>query len=277
MTSVGELHFLHQYLNDNYKYESWQKSICSCGMEMSACSFWREISNRLKQSNYHLLDMEVMEQLPSSRFLKSFYNLWYIIVGFFPFLKFTISSKNKNIISNSEQILKTIINQENATHIIESSKDVERGMLYNIFTRNFDKKYIFLVRDSRGVVASKMKWGISLEASAMSWVLNNLKAMLFKWSIPSSSKLVLRYEDFCRETEDTLLSIFNFLKLNPESLLIRSSFKQNHNIGGSPSRFNNSSGEIYLDEKWKINLTGLQIKKINKLTGWLNRQYGYAQ
>ena len=134
-------------------------------------------------------------------------------------------------------------------------------------------RMIYLVRDGRGVIYSKInREGDSARKASKTWVLENIKILAIKLLIPKYQSITIKYEELCKDPQYTFDRITRFLKIPQEK--IRFSKSSRHNVGGSPHRFDKTNTDIKLDERWKYKLSAKDKMAFNVFGGWLNRVVG---
>jgi len=127
--------------------------------------------------------------------------------------------------------------------------------------RNRGEGYIFLVRDSRGVLASAVR-----EHKGFDRLLpRHLKWMrrLARFAARKGDRaLTLYYEDLCRAPEPELRRVCTFLGLEFAPEMLRPADGVQHLVHSSASRYSKTAIEIRLDERWRQELSADQISRI---------------
>jgi hypothetical protein len=270
IVSVGEI----QYLNSHFRREgigySWQW-LCTCGERFDVCPFW-SIVNKITENKLKtpLTDLDTKVNRTNATFpltMLSDRSLGYLARYYSPI------GQNLNAAKNCWEIIDIIHTITDKPVIVDSSKTAEQlRFLYRF--RPASIRMIYLIRDGRGVVYSKMnRVRDSVSKASKSWVLENVKIFLIMTKLPKTQRLILRYEDLCRSPEITIGKVIDFI--NVPSQQIEFSKTERHNVGGSPHRFNYSDTTIRLDERWRNGLSPRDLKVFACVGGWLNRLMGY--
>ena len=127
--------------------------------------------------------------------------------------------------------------------------------------RDRGEGYIFLVRDSRGVLASAVR-----EHKGFDRLLpRHLKWMrrLARFAARKGDRaLTLYYEDLCRAPEPELRRVCTFLGLEFAPEMLRPADGVQHLVHSSASRYSKTAIEIRLDERWRQELSADQISRI---------------
>jgi hypothetical protein len=159
--------------------------------------------------------------------------------------------------------------------VVDSSK-VPSHFLY-LYLENKELFHpVFLIRDGRGVVWSKMKRaGVSAAFSSRQW-LNAMKMMFAVRQIvsyPNSS--FVRYEELCKNPTEILEKILRPLSIPVSSVNLRNLPRESHELGGSSRFLGNTSFMIELDESWRDEMPADALTTFEKIAGSVNRKLGY--
>jgi len=129
--------------------------------------------------------------------------------------------------------------------------------------RNDDVGYIFLARDTRGVMGSAARRGRDLGTQ-----LRRHRKWMNRYSRYIKRKkengLLVRYEDFCRQPESELRRICTFVGLDFEAAMLEPAAKQHHFIHSSMSPYLKGTNEIRLDERWREDLSPYWIAEVER-------------
>ena len=244
---------------------------CTCGKHFDECPFWAEINNKIE-----------IDTGKPIRFLETWVKR---SAQFFPFMalpnkrmgnhrsSYTSIQRGLDAAQNCWKIVDLLHMVTGKEIIVDSSKIAEQfRFLY--FWRPKRMRMIYLVRDGRGVIYSKInREGDSARKASKTWVLENIKILAIKLLIPKYQSITIKYEELCKDPQYTFDRITRFLKIPQEK--IRFSKSSRHNVGGSPHRFDKTNTDIKLDERWKYKLSAKDKKAFNVVGGWLNRFLGY--
>jgi hypothetical protein len=256
--------------------------LCSCGQRIKVCAFWQEVSLAMQEQGFEfdVAHFDTKFALSGSRPIQ------YLRLG---------SSRNSTIdslrdgllyawpaerarvqalVARNEAFIKAVLAVTGKRVFVDTSKDRLRARALHRFS-SLDVRAIHLVRDARGVVASRLKRSnIGAAEAARQWVRlhQKIQATLQGW--PAAKSVRVRYEDLCRQPRATLRQLYQFCGVDPDTA--PADFRQApQHIVGNPMRLN-SITEINLDERWRSQLTAEQITEVNQVAGPLSRQYGYG-
>ncbi|NQV02224.1 MAG: sulfotransferase [Bacteroidia bacterium] len=91
--------------------------------------------------------------------------------------------------------------------------------------------------------------------------------------IKAGDKILVRYEELCRNPEGELIRVCDFLQIpyQEKMLAMEGPF---HMLGGNPGTCERSK-TIRLDTGWEQNFDQKQLTLFNEMAGSLNRELGY--
>jgi hypothetical protein len=127
-----------------------------------------------------------------------------------------------------------------------------------------DVGYIFLVRDSRGILSSRVRKGKELDGGLR----KHRKWMKRLWRFTRAKgkrALLVYYEDLATDTEHELRRIMQFLNLQYVPDLLHPATQAHHFIHSSASGYMSGSDEIRVDERWKRELSPDEISSVLKM------------
>jgi hypothetical protein len=113
-----------------------------------------------------------------------------------------------------------------------------------------------------------------MAGAAYEWRRSNEEAEHILCRLDKSQWIEVRYEDLCRDTENTLVRLFEFLGVNPDKRS-RDFRTVEHHVVGNGMRLDTAS-QISLDERWKSILTSQELETFDRIGGKLNTRYGYS-
>jgi hypothetical protein len=115
--------------------------------------------------------------------------------------------------------------------------------------------YIFMLRDSRGVLAAALRAGRAQDFPAIlrrheKW----MKRLARLAERRAERTIVLAYEDLCTAPERELRRLSDFLGLSFDPLTLSPARESLHLVGASGSAWQKGASEIRLDERWRREL-----------------------
>lgn len=270
IASVGEIQFLSDHFLRTGTGYSWDWR-CTCGEYFDVCPFWREVNRKLEIDTgltVNSIDTWV-------RGTKQFFPILLLPKNKLANLRHSLNmvQRGQEAAQNCWYIVDSLYEETGRKIIVDSSKNAEQ-FRYLYFWRPKSIRMIYLVRDGRGVICSKItREGDSARKASRTWVLENIKMLAVRALIPKHQSIFLKYEDLCKDPQHTFNRLTGFLDLPPEK--IKFSKSNRHNVGGSPHRFDTANTNIKLDERWKQKLSAKDKKVFHVIGGWLNRLLGY--
>lgn len=256
---------------------------CSCGQKIRTCQFWHAVGNIVREHG-HEFDVAhfdtkcdagnwgILYRLRVGSFRSNVVNsLRDSIYQWMPGERRRI----KYLVERNKAFVEAVLAVTGKDIFVDSSKDRCRVRYLQKFSP-IDISMIHLVRDVRGVVASRLRRGriTDVKRGAWEWVKENQRHERLRRFFPAGKSVRVRYEDLCRDVQGSLQQLHSFVEVNPVVVMDFRAVPQH--IVGNPMRLENSS-TIKLDERWKTMLTRDQLREINRIAGALNHQYGYNE
>lgn len=295
VATIGELS--PGYLEDL----SWY--LCSCGSKIRECHFWRWVSSTARDRgiDFHLEKFGTRFSVPDSRIATRLLGPLYRgpalellrDIGLRLFSPWP--SRIPGIVHANETLVEIILEYYHARLFVDKGNRALR-LKYLLHIPSFNLKIIRLIRDGRGVALTyidpagfadandpTMRGGgsggqrenerLSMAQAAYQWRRCNEEAEHILRQIGKSQWIEVRYEDLCKDTENTLRRLFEFLGLDPAKRL-RDFRSVEHHVVGNGMRLDTNSN-VSLDELWRSVLTEEELRIFDNEAGTMNRRYGY--
>ena len=218
--SAGELFTLPKYIANNSQF--------TCGNVLSECELWSKVLADLKQAKTTILESGITQPKESKRAKLLF--LLRRIIGK------TDSTPPRWVQSNLE-VYERLFWHSGAEIIIDSSKNVARAaMLYPYLKKRYQVKFLLLVRNCKGIVASHKKNHVLVKKpnggqiekksrkvftprkAGANWLKNNLRALTFFLGIPKRNYRLIRFEDFTTKPAEELSLIAQWLGIKYQDI-----------------------------------------------------------
>lgn len=275
LTSIGEVAWSVRKVNPG-EYP------CSCGATLGTCQFWIEVSREMSRRR-HLFDADHwnMSFEPAT-------NRW--------IRRLVSRSLGSNIVDQvRDDLVRTVpgwakhleeIGERNfaladsitvitrASAFVDASKDPSRIRLLSRYSTP-QLKVIHLLRDSPAFVNSVVKKGsVSLESGVHWWNSTAQHMERLRSMTPEHRWLRVSYENLCTNPEQEIKRVVRFFGVaeTPPVLNFRS---VSHHIIGNRMRLSELS-EIRLDDSWRDELTGSQLRYIKRKTRKHRLLLGYS-
>ena len=158
--------------------------------------------------------------------------------------------------------------------LVDSSKDGLRLAAFRDLTA-VPVAAIHLVRDARGVVASRLRRGVPISPAegARQWQRLNRRIEANLSVLPAASTVRIRYEDLCLDPDGTLATVHRALGV--PHVPLPSDFRASpHHIIGNAMRLTDTRS-IAPDDTWRTTLSGEQVDAIEAGAGASLQRYGY--
>jgi hypothetical protein len=276
ITTIGEL-------NGLIDREDPETYLCSCGQRIRTCEFWKSVGDAMRRRGFEfdVARFDTEFKLGGPRLIRrlragSFRNGALDAIRDRTFQAWPAERRRiKALVARNVALVESVLEVTGKRVFVDTSKDRLRLRALNEFS-TLDVRAIHLIRDVRGVVASRLRRGVGIDAreAARQWTRlhRRLQTSLGAW--PEEKRIRVRYEDLCQDATGTLKRLYAFCGVNPDALT--ADFRSTpHHIVGNPMRLMALS-EIKPDERWRSLLTQEQLQDIYRIAGDLSRQYGYC-
>jgi hypothetical protein len=287
VTSLGEV--------DRYR--------CSCREKIKECRFWETVTGEMRRRGFNFDVSRPGTDIRSGasplvlRLLKPLHRGLLFESLRDGALQLSAAWRNQLPIIQrvNTALMDCVLSLTNKKIIVDSSK-IGIRLKYLLRNRDLDIKVIRLVRDGRavsltyidpakfadaqnpdlrggGLGGERSSERLSMEQAAREWKRSNEEAEALLRGVERTKWQVVRYEDLCREPENTVKQIFAFVGVDPEQINL--DFRSvEHHIIGNGMRLDGSSS-IEIDERWKTNLSQAELGVFDKVAGAKNRALGY--
>ena len=295
VATIGELSPGH--MEDS----SWYR--CSCGTRIRECPFWQWVISAARGSGitfgieefgtgFRMRNSRIASHLLGSLHRGRVFELLRD-TGLHLFSRWP--SRISEIIRANEILVEVIMEYYHALVFVDKG-NIGLRLKHLLRIPSFDVKVIRLIRDGRGVALTYMNPAgfadtndpalrgggsggdreaerLSMTQAAYQWRRCNEEAEHVLRRLDKSQWIELRYEDLCKETENTLGRLFEFLGLDPGERAKDFRTVENHVVGNG-MRLDKTS-KISLDERWRSVLTEQDLRIFDCEAGRINRRYGY--
>jgi hypothetical protein len=256
--------------------------LCSCGQKIRECDFWKSVGIAMRDRGFEfdVAHFDTQFILGGPQFIRllrtgSFRNNTLDSMRDAMFQAWPGERRQlKALVARNEAFVEAVLAVTGKRVFVDTSKDRLRLSALRRFSR-FDIRAVHLIRDVRGVVASRLRRGVGIDAreAARQWVKLHQRLQGTLAALPEGKHIRVRYEDLCQDVQGTLERLYRFCGVDSDARV--ADFRvAPHHIIGNPMRLVSRS-EIRLDERWRSLLTEDQLKEIHREAGMLNRQYGY--
>lgn len=237
--SVGELHHLDSHLYKGKWGKTWNWT-CTCGKSIIDCEFWKKVLDNLKEKKVKIENTSLKKIKKND----------------------TETEKNKKkefnekVIKLINEIYDAIFEETDSDILIDSSKHIEHGIELYKTNKKYNIKIIYLKRDIRAVVLSKLKWAqkFGREKSSAYEILIRTKFhdIFLKQQIKKILKediIQIKYEELSKKPQEIINKITEKFLLPHFEVPEYMDLTNSHTIGGTPSRFKKS--KIKYDKNWE--------------------------
>ena len=253
--------------------------VCSCGAPLKDCSFWQAIFDSVNSQG-------VAFALRDCNLNYSFLHpVWDRLIGRYhdDIARAAIRKLAVKVWPPYRRhvALHTARNVAFARAVTQSTKKdvyVHNGkplmsLYYLRDSVELDVVVINMVRDARGFVNSAVKRGASAEEASLRWRRYHTRVAALTRAIDGRRKLMLKYEDLCGNTVDTMRGVFRFLGVE-ERFVSSRIVPAEHHIAGNDLRLKKEL-TVALDDDWQTKLSRSDLGIIEKNCRTLCEQMGY--
>jgi hypothetical protein len=269
--------------------------VCTCGKrldvpaiddEAEACPFW----SRVRREWVQRAGRDDVESYPALQDAFERHRDWPRLL----YAKYKPSARFSSYARLTRAFFESIRAVSGKPIIVDSSKDLVRAFALSMVP-GIDLRLVHLVRDGRGVIASRRKtfqkdlqagieWdheGHPMWKSLVRWVGLNLEAEWICGQLDPAKTTRLRYEDFVGHPANALEQIGALVGLDftdvADAASSGATMLVGHNCGGNRMR---KSESIRLQSgagTWENALSPTEEQLSWALIGWLMRRYGYKR
>lgn len=260
--------------------------LCSCGQRIRQCEFWQAVQAGMRSRGYEfdvadfglafrLRGPRAIQWLRKAAFQSGVANaIRDTLLGCLPDER----RRMEALVARNLAFIETVLALTGKRVFVDTSKDRLRFRALRRHS-SLDVRAIHLVRDVRGVVASRLRRGrISrgVDRAARDWSLVHGKIEVALAALPAERRIQVRYEDLCRDVPGTLARLYEFCGVAAGSGTADLRRSPHHLIG---NRMRLSElvdlGDVRTDERWRNLLANGDLEKIERSAGSLGRRYGY--
>lgn len=259
--------------------------LCGCGRILKDCDFWRKVFIEAFQNTPDRFDFGAVITLRNrcarSRHLflltNSLTRRW-------------VKPSLDGYVDLTRRLYQAVSAVAAARVVVDSSKLPSHAYLLKL-TDAADLFVVHLVRDPRGCAYSWLKKRRHLDPAigdfpnwhpaktSLNWIYTN-GAIRKLWGGSEGRYLVLRYEDFIAQPEDSVRQIIQFVGQPVMGLPFLShhtvSLAPTHGVSGNTVRFDAGPVQLTLDDKWRTALKPMHKLLVTTLTGLTLPTFGYG-
>ena len=255
--------------------------LCSCGLQVSECPFWIELSARIDAQRFADGDflLPLAPRLSGAEAKNRSRSLVFsgLACAFGRSAWSLQKGAAREFLEAHEAFEREIRAMHGTRLVIDGKKDPYRALSWATLTRGRRPlKLIHLTRDPRGFRNSCRKYmKRSVEEDARDWVrqhkgIRRVMRVLF-WA----DKLEVRYEDVCAAPQETVDRIFRFLGVAPEPVVGPPRDPAKHHLMGN-RMLREFTGEVRLDTSWRERLSSEEQATTLRIARREARRYGYG-
>jgi hypothetical protein len=249
---------------------------CSCQRLMIECPFWREVLTRARAEgieDFALGDFRLRFGTPGLFHRIRTRSLRWTLAedirdAVFNMLPAHAQSMRK-LGQRNRQFANVVLDVTNKRVFVDTSKERMRVRYLHRYL-DMDLKAVHLIRDVRGVVSSSRRHHgaqVDVATAATAWSRTNRTLMRHLQALDPSNRMLVRYEDLCRDPTETLAALYGFCHVDPSAAAAGPlvSYQSQHLLG-NPARLQPTT-EIRIDERWRSSLSSHDLAAIARAAG----------
>jgi hypothetical protein len=252
---------------------------CSCGKALTACPFWRSVTDLCKQRGIPFSLDSFGTALTSSRWLtdrllrarvrgrafESLRSIAFRLPG--------VRTETAALLKQNFDLSQVLCSVQERDIFLDGSKDAPRLLLF-LKSGLWNVRTIFLTRDGRGVVNSfRTRREFDIQTAVSRWRRTMTEALNVRNRLGPHEVIDVRYEELCRQPSEVLAVIWNWLGV-PGVAPTQNFRTGDYHILGNDMRLSQVT-EIRLDERWRKNLGPSELQYFDAHAGSLNHALGY--
>ncbi|HKQ67890.1 MAG TPA: sulfotransferase, partial [Polyangiaceae bacterium] len=264
-----------------------EREPCTCGTAIVSCLFWNDVAR-------------AFAALSGEPFDPSFENAYVQTIGttpMTPLLNVAVQSllmvANRSWLELAGMVIPPVSWNAHAARrngllfrairqvsrkrvVVDASKDPLR--LKTLYVSDPESvRVVWLIRDGRAITWSTVRrLGLSVERAAFAWLRVNVRTHLLLRTIPADRRILVKYEDLCSHPQRELDRIVHLL--GEESCTFSPMLAKDnaHFVGGNLMRHRVAEQALELDDAWRRGLSARDVRRFDRIAGWLNRRFGYG-
>lgn len=298
IATIGEINLSPEAMGDLSRYR------CSCGRPIRRCEFWKDVRKGMADQGIEFdlaragTDYRAVDSRYAQRLLRPLFRGGVLERG--RDLGLSLSPRWRKRLPETQKrnaTLAAVVTEVTQAKIIVDSSKIALRLKYLLRNPDLNIKVVRLVRDGRAVALTYMDPAgfadardpdrraggmggdrdserLPMAQAAHQWRRCVEEAESILPSLDRSQWIEVRYEDYCRHSDETLSRIQKFLGVDPHRQPVDFRSVEQHVVGNG-MRLDTVS-EIQLDERWRQRLTTEELKVFDDVAGAVNRRYGYV-
>ncbi|MBV9787030.1 MAG: hypothetical protein JOZ51_02570 [Chloroflexi bacterium] len=262
--------------------EDPESYLCSCGQRIKLCAFWQAVGSEMlrRGQNFDAADFSTQFALGGPRVVqhlrkRSFGHPRLNALRDALFAAWPAEVRRiKQLVARNQALIESVLAVTGKRVFVDTSKDRLRLPMLRRYS-SLDLRAVHLLRDVRGVVASRLRRGAAIDAreAARQWATLHERIRRTLSALPPDKRLQIGYEAFCSDVRSTLAQLDRFCGVDPARRPV-DLWPESHHIVGNEMRLKQIS-EIRLDERWRSILSEDQLAAIRWGAGSTSLRYGY--
>lgn len=257
---------------------------CSCGERINLCPFWARVRAGMARRGLDFdfaqpyVDLQSIDSAYVRQVLRPLHRGWLLehVRDAALWLSPTARAQYALIRHRTAALVDTVCEISGQNIIVDSSK---YGLRLKYLLRNpaLDVQIVRVIRYGRAVAATYYidERRLPMAQAALEWRRSNEEAEQLLTSVDPARSIEVRYEQLCHDPAGGLARLFEFIRVDPARGTLDYRAREHHVIGNWMRTQKTSA--IVLDERWRQQLTAVDLGEFERVAGRMNRRYGYEQ
>jgi hypothetical protein len=253
--------------------------VCACGHRVSECSFWQAVFHGARVERFASDDcwLPTLPHFTGSREVDRWLCAGLSLGARLPPLNRPVQGikASREYLDAYHGCFRVAFAQSGAKYFVDGQKSVLKALW---FARSglFDVRFVHLTRDPRGFAASAARAeSASAETAALAWRRTHRRITWLCRQFPADRTFRMRYEDLVASPQETMGSLFDFLKVGREDVICAPRDPKKHHAMGNKMIFE-FDGTLRLDRRWESELSADDQELVTRTAEPLLRRLGYG-
>lgn len=250
-----------------------QGQACVCGRQLNECSFWSSVASRLGLPLDSLATG--VQRVPWQSRWGTAIEIGTAWLGHGALARTLL--RREGAVARCCLAIDRVAGLLTGSAVVVDSSKIPSHFLHMYLAAPAIVSPIFLVRDGRGIVWSKMKRSnIDAEEAISRWLRSSRMLLAVRQLVAPPMRKLVHYEELCRNPRQVLEQILGRTGLAVQAPVLGAMMTQRHDLGGSPRFRGREMGKIELDQRWRSEMPEDVCRVFERRGRSMNQRLGYA-
>jgi hypothetical protein len=182
----------------------------------------------------------------------------------------------EDFVRTNRSLYDLVLDMHGTSIFVDGQKSWRRAALLGRELPSSDEaRIIHLVRDPRGFALSQRQRGQASHLLESAWLWRDLHTRMRSLNTVAPYHL-LRYEDLAVRPEGEMRKVFEFLGVEPQSVVDAPRYPAKHHVVGNEMA-RSFAGDVKLDTRWRTELSAREQQAVLAAAGPFAAELGYAE